>query len=233
MLAAAFRYPLATSGGRDALAICTGLIVASLLLARVARALWPAWSALVPAALVVVPVLPLAGYLGTVLRDGLDGDVPPRFRWSGTVLRTGLRLLAVAAVYLLPPAAVLLGAVYLLLETGGTSAGEPLFVVAPTVALLVLVAFVYALPAALAAAVRHGVRAGLSREALGGLASGSYFFAWTVSVPVVVLAWGVLGAAGPGSPAALLGAALVAYGHLVVARLLADGLERSRSTPSG
>lgn len=233
MLAAALRYPVAARGGRDALAVCTGLVVAALLLVRVARALWPAWTALVPAALVAAPALLFAGYVGTVLRDGGNSDEPPRFRWSAGTLLGGLRLLVVAAGYLLPPVAVLLGTVFVLLEGGVAVAGSPLLAIAPTAALLVLVAFAYVLPAALATGLRGGVRAALSRDALGGLASGSYFFAWAASVSVVVVAWGVLGAAGPGSPAALLGAAAVAYGHLVAARILAEGLERSGWTPPG
>jgi len=227
VLAAALRYPVAARGGRDALAVCTGLVVAALLLARVARSLWPAWTAVAPAALVPVPVLLFAGHVGAVLHDGGDSDDPPRFDWSGGTLLDGLELLAIAAGYLLPPVAVLLGTVFVLLEGGAAAAGSPLLAVAPTVALLVFVAFAYVLPAALATGLHAGVRAAFSRDALGGLASGSYFFAWAASVSVVVVAWGVLGAAGPGSPAALLGAAAVAYGHLVAARLLAAGLERS------
>jgi len=229
VLAAALRYPVDTRAGRDALAVCTGLVVAALLLARVARALWPAWTALAPAGLVAVPVLAFAGYLGTVLRDGTGtGDEgPPRFRWSGGTLLDGLRLLVIAVAYLLPPGAVLLGTVFVLLDGGIAPAGSPLLALAPTVALLVLVAFAYLLPAALATGLDGGVRDALSRDALAGLATGSYFFAWAASVSVVVVAWGVLGAAGPGSPAALAGTVVVAYGHLVAARLLAAGLERS------
>lgn len=231
MLAAALRYPLAAGSGRDALAACTGLVVAALLLVRVVRALWPAWIALVPAALAAVPTLLFAGHLEAVLGAGIEGDGPPRFRWSATTLRTGFGFLVVGAAYLLPPVAVLLATVFVLLGTEITPAGSPLLAVAPTAALLVLVAFAYLLPAALSTGLRCGVRAALSRDALGGLASGSYFFAWAASVSVVVVAWGALSAAGTGSPAALVGAALVAYGHLVAARLLAEGLERSEWTP--
>jgi len=166
-------------------------------------------------------VLLFAGHVGAVLHDGGDSDDPPRFDWSGGTLLDGLELLAIAAGYLLPPVAVLLGTVFVLLEGGAAAAGSPLLAVAPTVALLVFVAFAYVLPAALATGLHAGVRAAFSRDALGGLASGSYFFAWAASVSVLVVAWGVLGAAGPGSPAALLGAAAVADGHLVAARLLA------------
>lgn len=228
MLAAAFRYPLAGQEGRDALAVCTALVLAGLLALRVARAVWPAPLALAAAALAVLPALAFAGYLGDVLRDWPE-ERPPRFRWTAGTLLVGARLLAVGGAYLAAPAAVLLGSVALLVGASGGPA--PLVAVAPTLALLALVAVGYLLPAALSAAVAEGLRAGLSREALGGLASGSYFVAWTVAAATVVVAWGLLWTAGVTSPLAVPGALLVAYGHLAAARLVAEGLARSRWTP--
>lgn len=229
MLAAAFRHPLAGQEGRDALVTCTALVLLGLLALRVARALWPTSLALAATGLAVLPALAFAGYLGEVLR-GADRERLPRFRWSGGTLLVGLRVLAVGTAYLAVPAAVLLGSVALLVGADGGGLG-PLVAVAPTAALLALVAVGYFLPAALSAAVEEGLRAGLSRGALGGLASGSYFVAWTVAAATVVVAWGLLWTAGIGSPLAIPGALLVAYGHLAAARLVAEGLARSRWTP--
>lgn len=234
MLVAALRYPLATRAGRDGVAICSGLVVTVLLLVRAALALWPAWVALLPASLIAVPTVLFAGYLGSFLEDvGGDGrdDTPPRFTWSRTAVRRGGRVLAVGGVYLLPAVAALLGTVFVLLETGASPGSGPLVAIAPTVALFVLVGFAYFVPAALATGVHGGVRAGLSRTALDGLASAGYFYAWTASAAVLVVSWSLLGTVGLRSPVALVGAALGAYGTVVAVRLLAQGLARSRWDP--
>jgi hypothetical protein len=224
MLGEALRAPLRDRAARDACAVCVGLVLAVLLLVRAGRALWPDAVAVVPAALVVVPGATLAGYLGDVLRTSPDDGGTPPFRWSRDTLRVGLRALAVGGVLLVPAAAAVLGTAFVVVR--GTAG--PLLTVAATAALLATVASVYLLPAAVATAVEHGVRAGLRRSAVGGLASGSYFFAWTVAASLVVVAWSALAAVGPGTLAGVLGAVVVAYAHVVAARLLADGLARSR-----
>jgi hypothetical protein len=180
----------------------------------------------VPAGLVVLPGSLFAGYLGGVLRADPSRTGAPGFRWSPDTLRVGLRLLVVASVYLLPAVVALFGTAFVLIRGGGS-----LLTIAPTVALLVTVASVYVLPAALSAAAHRGVRAGFSRRSLSGLASGSYFFAWTVATSLVVTAWSALATAGVATVAAILGAVGLSYAHVVAARLLGEGLFRSPWEP--
>jgi hypothetical protein len=230
MLSEALRYPLRGRDGRDALAVCVGLVLAGLLLLRLAGALWPAWPAVVVAPLALCPLTLFAGYLGAVLRvaaggRAADADDAPAFPWSTATARTGLRLLAVAGGYLLPPGVVVVVVVLVLLELGAT--GGPLLALAPTVALLSLLVSGYLLPGALATAARDGVRSALSRDAFGGLGSGAYFVAWTAALTLLATAWSVLGVARESTPLALLAAVWFTYAHVVAARLAAEGLARS------
>jgi hypothetical protein len=227
VLGEAFRYPLADATARDAFAAGTGAVLVALILVRVGAALWPSPLAVVPAAAVVVPASLFVGYLGRVLRAAPTDD-PAAFDWSVAALRGGVGLLAVAAVYLLPALVAVVATAFVVLEAGGGS----LLTVAPTVALLVTVAAVYVLPAALAASTHGGVRAGLSRASLRGLASGSYFFAWTVATSLVVVAWSALTATRAATIAAVLGVVGFVYAHVVAARLLGEGLARSPWEPA-
>jgi hypothetical protein len=227
MLVEAFRYPLGDRAARDAFVASTGLVILGLVLLRVGAALWPDVLAAVPVAVVVVPASLFAGYLGRVLRADPSRSSAPSFVWSRHTLRVGARVLAVVGAYLVPAAVALLLTAFVLLSGGGGA----LLTLAPTAALLLTVVSFYLLPAAVAAAIRHGLRAGFSRSRLAGLASGSYFFAWTVAVTVVVVVWSVLAAVREATPLALASAALFAYGHVVAARLLGDGLARSPWAP--
>jgi hypothetical protein len=198
----------------------------ALLLLRVARALWPDPLAVVPAVAALVPTVLFAGYLGRVI--GADpASTATVFSWSARSVRLGARVVVITALYLLP-AAVALGLTAFVLLGGG---GSPLLTIAPTVALLVTVAATYVLPAAVAAAGRNGLRSGLRRSSLGGLASGSYFFAWTVATSVVVSAWSLLTAVATATPAAVALSVVFAYAHVAAARLVGAGLERSRWEP--
>lgn len=233
MLADAFRYPLRDSAARDAVAVCTGLVVIVLLLARVARALWPSPLAGVAVVVAVVPAALFAGYLGRVLTaDGPLADSSESrtwsWLWSSTVFRDGVGLLVVAGGYLLPAVVAVVLTAFVLLQGGGGM----LLTVAPTVALLATVASLYVLPAALAAAAFDGVRAAFVRASLGGLASGSYFFAWTVATSLVVSVWSLLTAVATATPAAILLTIVFAYAHVVAARLVGEGLDRSRWQPA-
>lgn len=227
MLADAFRYPLSTRTARDAVAICTGLVVVVLLLARLGRALWPSPLVVVPCVLALAPTAVFAGYLGSVLTaDPAPASTPS---WSRATVRHGFRMLLVAGGYLLPAVVALLFTAFVLLQGGGGA----LLTLAPTVALLATVASLYVLPAALAAAAFEGVRAAFVRASLGGLASGSYFFAWTVATSLVVSAWSLLGAVATATPAALALTVVLAYVHIVAARLVNLGIRRSPRSPWG
>lgn len=228
MLGDALRYPLRGPDGRDALAVCVGLVVLALVLVRVARALWPTALALAPLALVAAPALLFAGYVGAVFGATAGGNGnPPEFDWSAAAVRDGARVLAVVGAYLVVPLSALgaAGAVAAVADASGSAAGL-LVAVAATVALLVGVVFLYLLPAALARAVEAGLRAGLRPRSLPGLRSGAYFFAWTVGTTLVVLAWSAVAAAGPASVAGALAAALFAYAHLAAARLVGRAVRR-------
>jgi hypothetical protein len=229
MLGESFRYPLRDGDGRDAVAVCSGLVLAALLLVRLAAALWPSPLAALPGLLVVLPAALFAGYVGGVLVADAGTSAARGFSWSRRTLRVGLRLVVVAVGYLLPAAVALAVTAFVLIGGGG----GPLLTVAPTVALLVTVAAVYVLPAALATGTRR-LRAAFSRSSLGGLASGSYFFAWTVATSLVVSVWSLLAAVASATPAAVVLAVVFAYVHVVAARILHEGLERSPwSLPGG
>ncbi len=225
MLAESFRYPLRDGDARDAMAVCTGLVLVTMLLLRVARALWPDLLALAPALVALCPTILFAGYLGRVVDAAGQSTAP--FSWSTRTLRLGVRVVVVTAVYLLPAAVALALTAFVLLGGGGM-----LLTLAPTVALLVTVAAVYVLPAAVAAAGRNGLRSGFARSSLGGLASGSYFFAWTVATSLVVSAWSLLTAVQSATAAAVALSVVFTYVHVVGARLIGEGLERSRWEPA-
>lgn len=230
LLATACRYPLATRAARDGLAAAWGLVLTTLVLVRVSRAVGPTLLALGPLALAAVPAVLFAGQVGATLRTSAAGaPEPPRIAWSAPPVRTGAAVVVVAVAYLVGPTAVLLGTVVTLREAAaaGGAGGRAGVAVLGTTALLVALGLAYALPAGLAVAARDGVRAGLRAWALPGLRSGAYFAAWAGASVLVVLAWGGLAATGPGSPAAVLAAATFAYAHLAAARLAGEGLARA------
>lgn len=229
MLVEAVRAPVADGGSRDALAVCTGLVVAGLIGVRFVRSLWPEVLVALPAVAALALATLFVGHLGRVLSPDDSRTAVPSFEWSRETVARGGRLLLVTAVYLLPALVAVVGAAFVLLGGGGGG----LLTMVPTVALLVTVAALYVLPAALAATVAEGVRAGLKRSSLAGLASGSYFFAWTVGVSTIVASWSLLTAARTATLGALAGAVVFAYGHLVAATVLREGLARSRWTPPG
>lgn len=236
MLRDALGYPLAGRTGRDALAICVGFVLASLVLVRIARALWPTWLALAPTVALAVPAVLFAGYVGRVLLSSARGESePPSIGPAAEVVRLGWRVLVVTVAYLVPPA-VAFAVIGLALGTGsGTGAasgpgasGGFEWMIGGTLVLVVTAAFAYLLPPALAVAARDGVLAGFRRGSLGGIGHGAYFVAWTVSAVLVVLAWAGVGVAEPASPGGVLSAVWFAYAHVVGVRLLGRGLGASR-----
>jgi hypothetical protein len=225
MLAEAIRYPLRGRAGRDGLAVVSGLVIAALLAVRVTRSLWPDRLVVVPLALLVIPVVLFAGHLGSVLRRSVAGDAdPPPFDWSMETPRLGVRVLLVGGGYLLVPAAVLL-AVAVAIQ--GTVGAGLLAGIGATLALLVVVAFAYAMPVGVAATLRGGLRDGLRLGSLGGLRSAPYFVAWTGGTVLVVPSWLLLRAAAPSTLLALVAVVAFAYAHLAAAHLVGEGLARA------
>jgi len=223
MVSAACRYPLSSPGARDGLAAASALVLAALALVRVARALWPDALALAALALAAVPAVLFAGQLGSVLREEPE---PPRLSLSALPVRTGLRAVAIAGVYLVVPTVVLLWTV-VALQDAGQGVGRAGVAVAGTGAMVVALGLAYLLPAALAATSREGLRAGLRPRSLPGLRSGAYFVAWAGAAVLVLLGWGALRAAGTGTVLAVVAAVWFAYTHLAAARLVREGVARA------
>ncbi|PSQ57750.1 MAG: hypothetical protein BRD23_08175 [Halobacteriales archaeon SW_9_67_25] len=197
MFETACRFPLATSDGRDSLAVASGLVLATLVLLRVARAVWPDALAVAALALAAVPAVLFAGLLGSILQaDGADPELP----------EVGLASLQNAA---------------------SEGMGRTGVAIAGTSAMVLALALGYALPAALAAGNRNGLRAALRVRSLPGLQSGAYFAAWVGAGVLVVLGWTALGVAGTGTLLAVLAAFWFAYAHLAAARLVREGVTRA------
>lgn len=226
MLHNAFAAPLQSSESRDSLAICSGLIIVCFLLLRVIRSLYPELIVFIPAAIMIVAASLFIGYLGWYLQSRPETDTRPTVSTETAVL--GARLLTVGGVYTIPAAV----AVSITAYTIVSGARGFLITLGPTVALLATVASVYLLPAALHVAATSGVRPALTRHAVSGLASGSYFFSWVVATTLIVSSWSLQGAISLSTPAAIIGAVIIAYTHLVAVQLLSEGLSRSRHSLS-
>lgn len=242
MLGDAFRYPLRGRDAREASAYALGAVLATAVLLRFATGLWPSFVALLPIVLTTVPVVLFVGHLGAILRDtanpvdvettdeGADGgnsriDAATPFRLTTGRLQLGVRALAVGIAYLLVPAVLLAVGGYViasgLIPDG--AAGLVASIVA-TVALLIVVAFTYLLPGAVAVGVTRGIRPALRRSALRGLGNGRYFVAWTGAVVLAVLGWGAVSFTTPGTIGGFVAVLWFTYTHLTGVRLLGAGL---------
>lgn len=247
MLGDAFRYPVRGRAEREAAAYAIGAVLATAVLLRFGRGLWPSWMALLPVGLAVVTVVLFVAHLASILRDtetspdegtavesrtdsASDVDATPAFRFTGRRVRLGLRALAVGFTYLLVPG-ILLAFGGFLIASGMIPDGAAGLVasIVATVALLVVVAFTYLLPGAVAVGVQCGVRPALRRSALRGLTSGSYFVAWTGAVVLAVLGWGAISLTTPGTIGGFVAVIWFTYTHLTGARLLGRGLARVRT----
>lgn len=253
MLGDAFRYPVQGSEEREAFAYAVGAVLATAVLLRLGMGLWPSWVALLPLGLVAVPAVLFVAHLASILRDTetpsidrtptadgapmasranspSDAEAAPTFQFTGRQFRLGFRALAVGFAYLLVPG-VLVSVGGYLIASGAIPDGAVGLVasIVATVALLVVVAFAYVLPGAVAVGVRRGVRPALRRSALRGLGSGSYFVAWTGAVVLVVLGWGAVSLTTPGTIGGFVGVIWFTYAHLAAARLLGRGLAGIRA----
>lgn len=232
MIADALGYPLAGDDGRIAVAAGGAGVVALAIGVRFVVAALPSPFALVPVALVFLLTTLGLGYLSIVLVDG--GESPPRLESVRSLLRPGAVALALSVVYLLPPTVAQFVTVYGALGAG-TDGGETyLFLLSSTVTLFTAMAFVYALPAAVAAATRTGrLRTGFDPGAvLPPLREGTYLFAWTVGLGLLGVG-GFFAAAtvGGGGLLGLLSAFPSAYCLLAGVRAIGTGY--ARATASG
>lgn len=217
MIREALRYPLGAVDDRGATAeaLATGGGI-HLLIALVAP-LWPL-SLLAPLAAALV-----VGYHVRVLGAAGDADDPsslPSFRRPFALLRDGVVAGAVAVAVLLVPVGVLVVTVGGAASGAGgggptdptTPLGYGVTLVGGTVSLLLAVALAYPLPAILAGYARSDpegtlherVGAAVATERLRRLvASGRYFYAWTVGA--VLLGFGASLAGADARPIRLLG----------------------------
>lgn len=227
MFTRACRFPIATRDGRDSLAVASGLVLGTLVSVRVARALWPDALAVLVLVAAAVPVVVFAGLLGSILRaDATDPD-PPRFGVRSLPVGPGLTVVVVAVVYLVGPTIVLLGTVLALQNATGEGMGRTGVAIGGTSAMVLALALGYALPAALVAGSRDGLRTALRVRSLPGLQSGAYFTAWVGAGVLVVFGWAAIGVAGTGTVLAVLAAFWFAYTHLAAARLVQEGMARA------
>lgn len=238
MLGDALRYPVRSGAARTASAWSIAVVLAAFVLADLTTSLWPSWTAILPAMLVLGPVVLFVGHLTALLRGtattgtgtgtgpGLGPDTIA-FRLSRSRIRLGLRTLTISLAYLLVPGLLIAAGGYLIASGSipGGVAGLAASIIA-TVALLVVVSFAYLLPGAITVGAREGLRAALRRSAFQGLASASYFVAWTGAAVLAVLAWGAISLTTAGTIGGFLAIGWFTYAHLVAARLLGRGLQR-------
>lgn len=148
----------------------------------------------------LVPLLPLYGYLMNVLRSGMDhGEEPPAFENWNDLFVEGAKVFAVSLAYFLIPLVILavtVGGALISIVSGNAGAGTALGALAGfSLAALVSLVFYYVLPAALANFARSGEIG--SAFAFGELRpvlfSGTYAKGWLLALGVIVAASVVAG----------------------------------------
>ncbi|MDL5361290.1 DUF4013 domain-containing protein [Halalkalicoccus sp. NIPERK01] len=138
----------------------------------------------------VLPLVPALGYLVAVARATIDDEsaLPPVDLRA--LVSDGAAASAVCLGYGLVPLAV--GAVTVSLASGTavdpTGGASPLFLLGSTTTLFVVLAGLYALPIALCASARGGIRAALpGRPFLRVAGHAAYFVGWTGGVVLFAL----------------------------------------------
>ena len=234
LLSEALRYPFRGERPSDVFAVGGILGLAAALLVRGAVAAYPTVLSLGFAGLAALPVVGLLGYLVRAYAATLDGeDAPPDYGAATALVRTGNRALVVSVTYLLVPVTVVLVTVVGAMEASGESvdAGRTLLIVASSTLTLVLVlAFVYAYPAALGAVARgESLRRALDVRRHGSvLGDGSYFTAWAFALLFALAGWLLaLGALTSTSVFGVLSVFLAFYAFLAATRLVATGYRRA------
>lgn len=227
MIGDALRAPIRDGAARRATAFATGTVLAIAVLLRISAGLWPSWLTVLPALLTIPLLVLFVGHLAAILRETMSrGEVEPIPYWlSAPRLALGGRTLVVAFAYLLVPA-IIVAAGGFVIASGLVPAGAAGLAgsLIATVALLVVVAFTYVLPVAIAVATREGIRPALRRSSLTGLASGSYFVAWTSATVLAILGWGAVAFTTPGTVGGIAAVAWLTYAHLAAVHVLGRGI---------
>ncbi|QZP36767.1 DUF4013 domain-containing protein [Halobaculum magnesiiphilum] len=187
----------------------------------------------------LLPLLPVYGYVVRVIRHSLEGDPrPPTFGdWEELVV-DGAKAFLVGAAYMLVPAivgAVTVGGSIVAIATGtrgGAATGIAGLVVGGLLTAVLSIVFGYvAVAAVVAFADERRLGAAFDLGILKPvLLSGAYATAWAFSL-VVFLAASVLVGVLNGIPVlgAVIGAFVFFYAQVVAARLWADGYGDART----
>lgn len=232
----ALRAPIRDSVARRATGFATVITLTVAVLLRIGAGLWPSWTVVLPAVVAIPPIVWFVGHLAAILRETTTRGTSDStaFRLTQRRLVLGGRVLVVAIAYLLVPA-VLVAAGGFVIASGLIPAGAAGLAgsLIATVALLVVVAFTYVLPVAVTVAARDGIRPALRRSSLTGLASGSYFVAWTAATVLAVLGWGAVAFTAAGTIGGIAAVVWFTYAHLAATHILGHGIAQQSVWSAG
>lgn len=189
----------------------------------------------------LVPVVPVAGYLLSVLDRTREGETVPEFDDWGRLFADGLKAIAVTLVYALVPA-VLAVSLFLggaaALVSGRDATGAVALLAGVAVATVTSLAIWYVLPAALARlAAENRVGAAFEFGALAPvLRSGEYATGWLAALVILLVGGAVVGALAAVPVFGWLAAPFVAFPVNVVAfavygRAYGDAVALDRRDP--
>jgi hypothetical protein len=215
-----FGYPFAGDGRERPFVACWILAMAAFLVPPLA----------------VVPLVPLLGYLTSVIAASARGEAAPGFGADlRALLGRGLATLFVVLGYLLGPALVLLVTVYgaiTRVQGSQLASGERLLLYAGSTAVLVLfLVAAFLVPAALAVAAETGrLRAAFSLDRVRPLAGhAAYFSRWMAGAVALVTIVSIASVslqirrAGP-----IVASLLVVYGAVLTCHVWGHGVRLAR-----